>query len=229
MKKLGFLAVALILLVASVPVHANGRDKSCTRLQDGVLTYGAGHYLAGQPLRPGYDSFGYNFQARQFNGTYANAYLGADGFPPYTGNDAAYLAANPGAASTWYWPYRTTDLSMKWDDAWLSTQDCDGDGRLDRHYGFATYRGSGAWLTNHQKGTYEQGGKTCRWNEFYKIVAAPADAVLSGGAWYASAGTEIGPAIWGDFAIIQYVLNDPCGGSHGAQFISPTRPGLGNW
>ena len=229
MKKLGFLLAVLILLIASTPAHANGRDKSCTRIQDGVLTYGVGHYLAGQPLRTGYDIFGYNFQAHQFNGTYANAYLGSDGFPPYAGDDAAYLAANPGAATKWYWPYRAFELSMKWDDAWLSNQDCDGDGRLDRHYGFATYRGSGAWETNHQKGTYEQGGKTCRWNEFYKIVAMPFDAVLSGGQWYTSAGTLIGPAIWGDFAIIQYVLNDPCGGSHGAQFISPTHPGLGNW
>jgi len=36
-----------------------------------------------------------------------------------------------------------------------------------------------------------------------KIVAAPADATLVGGLWYAADGTEIGPAIWGEFATIQ--------------------------
>ena len=229
MRRLGLLVAVLILLLASTPVHANGKDKSCTRIQDGVLTYWTGHYLAGQPMQPGYDIFGYNYQAHQFNGFLANVYLGADGFPPYAGDDASYLAAHPGAASTWYWPYRTIDLVMKWNDAWISNQDCDGDGLLDRHYGFATYQGSGAWETNHEKDTYEQDGRTCHWTEFYKVIAVPADAVLMGGAWYTSAGVLIGQAIWGQFAVIQVVQNYPCGGVHGAQFVSPAHPGLGNW
>lgn len=44
---------------------------------------------------------------------------------------------------------------MKWNDAWLSNKDCNGDGLLDRHLGYLTYIGSGAWLTNHQSGTYQ--------------------------------------------------------------------------
>lgn len=232
MKKLSFLMVVLILLLASTPAHANGRDKSCVRIQDGVLTYWAGHYLAGQPMRPGYDIFGYNYQAHQFNGFLANVYLGADGFPPYTGDDASYLAANPGADATWYWPSRAIDLVMKWNDTWLSNQDCDGNGLLDRHYGFATYQGSGAWETNHQKGTYQQDDKTCHWTEFYKVVAVPADAVNNGGVWYTSTGVLIGQAVWSStspFAVIQAVINNPCDGDHGAQFVSPAHPGLGNW
>jgi hypothetical protein len=43
---------------------------------------------------------------------------------------------------------------MKWNDAWLANVDCDGDGLLDRHYGFGSYIGSGAWLTNHMWGSY---------------------------------------------------------------------------
>ena len=69
---------------------------------------------------------------------------------------------------------------MKWNDAWLSNQDCDADGLLDRHNGFASYIGSGAWLTNHQSGEYEEDGTVCKWNYFTKIVAAPANAVLDG-------------------------------------------------
>jgi hypothetical protein len=55
----------------------------------------------------------------------------------------------------------------------------------------------------------------------------------SGGAvkdtWYAADGTEIGPVIWGAFAIIQQVENDPCAGIHGLQYASPDHPGLGGW
>ena len=47
--------------------------------------YSAGHYLHDQVLPTGYDMFGYNYQAHQFSGSYANVYLGGGGFPPYTG------------------------------------------------------------------------------------------------------------------------------------------------
>jgi len=39
----------------------------------------------------------------------------------------------------------------------------------------------------------------------------------------------IGAEIWGAFAIIQEVLNDPCAGDHGVQFVSPVGPGLGKF
>jgi hypothetical protein len=109
---------------------------------------------------------------------------------------------------------------MKWNDAWLSNKDCDGDGKLDRYYGYPSYIGSGAWLTNHQSG--EDGGD--HWTYFVKIVAAPADATKVSGVWYAADGTEIGPAIWGAFAIIQQVESGA-----GATYVSPAGPGLGKW
>ncbi len=59
-------------------------------------------------------------------------------------------------------------------------------------------------------------------------MAAPADAVAEGGIWYQADGTEIGPVIWGAFAIVQQVENDPCAGIHGLQYKA-ARPGLGNW
>ena len=221
-----------LLLVA---VSGAKKNDNCTTIQDGILTYSTGHYLEGEPLEVGYDIFGYNYQAHIFNGSYANAYLGGYGFPPYEGDDEAYLAENPDAESSWGWPFRDIKLQMKWNDAWLSNKDCDGDGLLDRHHGFDSYIGSGAWLTNHQSGEYEldgeheSDGETIKWNYFVKIVAAPADATLDGGVWYAADGTEIGPVIWGSFAIIQQVENDPGLGVHGAQYVSPAGPGLGKW
>ena len=117
-------------------------------------------------------------------------------------------------------PYADVKLIMKWNDAWLSNQDSDSDGDnlLDRP---ADYIGSGAWVTNHMSGVNPDGTK---WTYFTKIIAVPDDANNVGGIWYAADGTEIGPAIWGSFATIQQVES-----GSGATYISPTRPGLGNW
>jgi len=203
-----------------------------TTIQEGVLTYSTGHYLDGQSLTVGFDIFGYNYQAHLFRGYYANVYLGGYGFPPYEDDDDAYLEKNPEAEDTWYWPYRHTNLIMKWNDAWLSNKDCDGDGKLDRHYGYDSYIGSGAWETNHQWGDYVADGETCNWNYFVKIVAVPEDASLDTlgiDTWYTANGTEIGPSIWGAFAVIQRVYNDPCGGYHGVEYLSPAGPGFGKY
>jgi hypothetical protein len=195
-------------------------SSGCATIQSGTILYSAGHYLAGQPLQTGFDPFGYNYQAHLFNGYYANVYLGRDGLPPYEGDTDAYLAQYPAAAGKWYWPDRDVQLVMKWNDAWLANTDCDGDGALDRHYGFPSYIGSGAWETNHMSGTDETG----TWTYFCKIVAVPADATLTAGVWYAADGTEIGPAIWGEFAILQEVES-----GSGAIYVSPSGPGFGKW
>jgi len=116
---------------------------------------------------------------------------------------------------------------MKWNDAWLSNKDCDGDGKLDRP---ANYIGSGAWETNHQSGVYTDTntGNECKWNYFVKIIAVPADAEKTDGIWYTSGGVEIGPVLWGgDFATTEEISNDPCLGDHGILYKSPAGPGLG--
>ena len=118
---------------------------------------------------------------------------------------------------------------MKWNDAWISNKDCNADGLLDRHRGFASYLGSGAWLTNHQAGTYLEGGKKKQWNYFTKIVAAPLDATRIGRTWYAADGAEIGPAIWGEFIVLQEVYNDTGTGDHGVLYLSPYSAGFGRF
>lgn len=216
---------------------AKGKNSDCTTIQDGVLKYDEGRYLEGQLLKVGYDIFGYNYQAHLFNGYYCNVYLNGDGYPPYEGNDTAYYQrlVDDDYANTideaeqlmnakWYWPYRDIWVNMKWNDAWLSNKDCDGDGKLDRHYGYTNYIGSGAWLTNHMWGINEDG---THWEYFTKIVAVPEDAELENGIWYTADGTEIGPVIWGSFATIQEVSNDPSLDEHGILYLNPAPTGFG--
>lgn len=185
-------------------VKAKAAKEKCTTIQSGLLLNSVGDVI-----EVGFDQWGYNYQANMFNGFYCDSY-----------RDAA-----------WCQDYADIELIMKWNNAWLSNQDCDGDGLLDRHYGFDSYIGSGAWITNHQKGMYlDDEGNECRWTYFVKIVAVPADATLNAGLWMNADGTEIGPVIWGQFAIIQEVSNDPCDGiKNGLQYHSPDHSGLGNW
>lgn len=206
MKRLAAILICLALVLSfSTPVMAGkGHKKSdCTTIQEGTLLTSDGRVIV-----PGYDEWGYNYQARLFNGYYCDAY-----------RDAA-----------WCQPYRDVKLIMKWNDAWLSNKDCDGDGLLDRHFGFDSYIGSGAWVTNHQSGTYiDDNGSQCQWIYFVKIVAVPGDATQVDGYWYDSEGIQIGPEIWGSFAVIQRVYNDPCSGATGLEYLSPVGPGLGKY
>ena len=110
MKKMLFLSGMVIALAVSfisceknhieeneIATDLKKKDKDCVSIQDGILIYADGHYLENTPLKTGYDVFGYNYQARMSNGSYANIYLGRAGYPSYEGDDEAYLAENPSA------------------------------------------------------------------------------------------------------------------------------------
>ena len=187
------LVVVLVAALIAAPVIA-GKPSDCTTIKDGTLVASNG-----DPLVLGYDEFGYNYQAHLFNGRYCD-----------------YDRVIGGS-------YCDVKLVMKWNDAWLSNMDCDSNSVLDRHRGYDSYIGSGAWCTNHQTGEYD--GK--KWTYFVKIVAAPADATVDDGMWYTADGTELGPVIWGSFAIIQQVINDKDTGDHGVYYKSPASPGFG--
>ncbi len=186
----------------------------CTTIKDGSLLTSTGEFI-----ETGFDEYGYNYQARMFNGLYTDSdrVHGHGEFPELEG----------------------ITLIMKWNDAWLSNKDCGPlgfpDGNLDRHNGFVTYQGSGAWLTNHQKGFYrDEKGKKQRWEYFIKIVAAPAGATRQGDidigfSWYDTFNVLIGPDIWGQFVIIQEVSNDTSLGEHGILYKSPYSVGFGNY
>lgn len=211
---------------------SNSADVGNT-IQSGKIFYWFG-YLKGQPIKPGYDGYGFNYQAHIFNGSFANYYLMGLGFPPYTGDDASYLAKNPGAADTWVWWKRNVHLIVKWNDAYLSNKDRNGDGIPDRHYGFAGYKGSGAWFTYKESGIYtDNNGKNYHWNEFLKIAAVPVDAVEKGVIWYDADGNAIGLQ-QGQMAIVLIIYsdpNDPDGVYHGLYryVLGHNKNGLGCW
>ena len=155
--------------------------------------------VTGHTLILGYDRWGYNYQAHMFNGPFDNH---ARPIPPVIESD--------------------TNLIMKWSDDWLSNKDCDRDGKLDRggaDSDSATNTSKG-WLTNHQEGDYEEGGEYYHWTYFVKIVYV---GPVPGGTdpW---ADTRL----WGQYAAIERVLNDPHKGLHGVMnLVKPA--GFGFW
>lgn len=198
------LALALAFMsVVTIMAAPGGNSAGCATIQGGTLVA-----ANGDTLTTGADAFGYNYQAHLFNGAYSD-----------------YDRVSGGLFSN-------VNLQMKWNDAWLSNKSCDGNNKLDRHAGYATYKGSGAWLTNHDNGTNTDGNT---WTYFVKIVAVPLDASRVAGIWYAADGSTIGPDIWGEFAVVQQVIT----GNIPADFVaydlpfadpyrSPSGPGLGN-
>jgi hypothetical protein len=239
------LFIVCFMAYAGVVQSATLKDKEPT------IFYPAGHYLEGWPRTVGTDLYGYNYQARKFSGSFANVSLGGDGLPPYWGDTEAYyqglveygFAATVEDAVTMmsemsYWSDRDINVGMKWSDAWLSNQDRGDDfggmvpdGNLDRHYGYPSYSGSGAWLTNHRSGSYEieRNGriKTAKWNYFIKIVTPPSTAFKEAGIWYTEDGVEIGPERYGSFAAVHIVITDPFGGLTGKFYGSPSGSGFG--
>ena len=200
MRKLVYLIIALValgLIVAGCCPVVPQTEKG-----NGCTTIQDGTIEAktGEIITMGYDEFGYNYQSHIFNGRYCD-----------------YDRVIGG-------PYCDVNLVMKWNDAWLSNKDCDSDNLLDRP---SNPIGSGAWCTNHQSGEYVEDGKKCKWTYFVKIVAVPADAYKEGDTWFTDDGIEIGAVIWGAYAIIQQVSNDPSLGEHGILYNSPASPGFG--
>ena len=99
------------------------------------------------------------------------------------------------------------------------------------------YGDTGSWESTSEPtaiNTFE----TCTVSDFVKIVAVPGGSRHDGavptpygeGMWYESDEvTQIGPAIWGDFAVIQEVSSDPCEEFYTMNYRSQVRSGLGNW
>lgn len=156
----------------------------------------------GNLITMGYDKYGYNYQAHMFNGFSIN----------YTRPSVPFTDG-------------LEKLIMKWSDEWLANADCNGDGKLDRGLISAGVPPSGVskgWLTNHYEGDYwGDDGELHHYTYFAKIV------------WVGPA-PSIGPDPWGDsriwgvYAIIEEVNNDPYGGFHGINKATMARPlGLG--
>lgn len=181
---MGFLALTLVMSGTAVA------GTTCASIKGGTITDTFGNVLA-----TGYDAFGYNYQAHMFNGTYDSSDRVLDGM--YWGD--------PGSVD-----YADDSLIMKWSDAWLSNQDCDGDHRLDRGLVDGVVHGTSmGWLTNQNEGDYTDGNGSHHYTYFSKMV------------W-----TGPGSPLWGEYTMIQEAYNDPYGGTTGLQAKVGT-PGFG--
>jgi hypothetical protein len=203
MKKL---CLILVVMLAIGITSYEADDTTCRTIADGGILD-----VANNPITLGYDDFGYNYQAHIFNGRYCD-------YDRVEGGD-----------------YCDVDLVMKWSDTWLSNKDCNWDGKLDRGYSCdptqQDYSSAceGAWLTNHQSGKVEVDGKLRKWTYFVKIVMVPEGATNDGENWFTVDNILIGEMIWGAYAVIQRVSNDPSLGEHGVVFKSPVGPGFGKF
>lgn len=150
-------AAAAALAAAALSIGPAGAAPSaCTQIRDGVLRDSYGRLL-----EVGYDAYGYNYGARMFNGTYDSSDRVLDG--KYFGATGDYV---------------DDKLTMKWSADWLASEDCNGDGRLDRGPDGI----SRGWTTNHVVGD----GSTY----FVKIV------------WVGPGGS-----LWGQYEIVQEIFN----------------------
>ncbi len=208
MKKIFVLLVVLVMVlvgfVALAPSVA--AKKEGAKIQDGTILDSKGNVIT-----TGYDQWGYNYQAHLFNGYYHN---NPRPNVPYTKD-----TIDQAPSKTW--------LVMKWSDSWLSNMDRNYDGKLDRgnELPYTSSAASGAWCTNHQWGSYiGDDDNEHKWNYFVKIVYPGDDAYKEDGMWYTSEDVEIGTVIWGAYAIIQQVYNDPYAGDHGIEnkYEAPT-------
>ena len=185
---------AFAYLVFVLPASSLGSE--CKTIKSGEIVDANSNQL-----QVGFDMWGYNYQAHMFNGLYEN-----------------YLRPSEPVSES------LDNLVMKWSDDWLSNQDCNSDGKLDRGLDSKTGISNGTsmgWCTNHIEGDYlGDDNEYHHYTYFVKIVyVGPA---LTPDPW-------VGKRIWGQYAIIEEVYNDPYGGLNGVNkdyLVNPAGLGL---
>ena len=158
-------------------------DENCTTIQEGDL-----QTSGGDDITTGYDEWGYNYQARKYSGYIDN--LGRSGEPVTSGD---------------------YNVSIKWNEAYLSNRDYDKDGELERHPGSESYIGTGASYTNHLRWSYfDEDGKRHMVTWFMKVVAKPTADF--------NCDDIRGTPVNGEFCMVKSVRNDPYAGYSGLEF-----------
>lgn len=190
--------ILMVVFVCGVLAISWSASAQCVKIQSGSIVD-----VKGNPVTVGYDKYGYNYQAHIFNGLYEN----------YSRPDVVVTEG-------------TENLVMKWSDDWLSNQDCNGDGKLERGLNPKTGVSNGptgtslGWVTNHFEGDYlGSDGELHHYTYFVKIAY---DNGLA-----CSAGEPT--CLWGSYTVIEELQNDLFGGYGGRiKFVNKLiGPGLG--
>lgn len=167
----------------------------CKSISDGLITD-----YNGEKISLGFDRWGYNYKDMIFQGKYCDAVFNK----PFCE------------------PFRNVNITIKWNEQFLSNKDCDGDKKLDIHAGSTNYINTGAQVENFMQGKSLVGEEKVSWTYYVKIIAAPENAELNGGIWYDSEGDVLGKEIWGQFIVLEEVASDfaPSGIPPVAPFIN---------
>jgi len=203
MKNTTKVLLVAVCFILTATTLVSAAKPTYNNIQSGLITDPKGNIIT-----VGSDKWGYNYQAQMFNG-YRNNW---------------YRPTIPVTSGDW--------IIVNWNSAYLNNIDRDLNGKLDQHYGFSTYKGSGAWITFHEFRSYltAEGG-TAYYDYFVKLVAVPADATVHSGYWYNANGIVIGldasPSGYVYFAYIQEVYNDPYAEITGIFYNEPLPNGLG--
>jgi len=166
------------------------KKDACRKIGDGGIytrTVPPGGF--GDEIIMGFDAFGYNYQAHKFQGFAENASRNI----PTALEGKVYL-------------------KMKWNETYVSNKDCDGDHHLDLHYGYDSYYGTDAWLTNSYKWSYIGDDGEVHWVRWLlKATAKPNanfDCASIGASMYNS-----------HFCWTVSDYRDPYGGSQGFEVL----------
>lgn len=166
------------------------KKDGCRKIEDGgIYTRAKTGDGLGDEIIMGFDAFGYNYQAHKFQGFAPNASRIA---PPVTEGNVY--------------------LKMKWNETYVSNKDCNGDHHLDQHYGYDSYYGTDAWLTNMYKWSYIGDDGEVHWvHWFLKATAKPYEGFDC---------ASIGAAIYNShFCWVKNEYRDPYGGSQGLEVL----------
>lgn len=184
----------------------------------------------------GFDQWGYNWNAHQFNGYVINAWFGDEvdpaapwykKEPPFDGDVFSYQEAYPEVLEYPFWTYGDMKLVMHWNEAAISSE------------GVYQYpiRDSGAWITF----KYSQGEGVNKWAQFQKYVAAKASDELRVyfyddqgvpvyGEWFSKEGESVGLYyLWPDRILIQVVNAGNIPEWLLSSYKSPLFPGIGKF
>ena len=183
----------------------------------------------------GFDAYGYNWNARHFNGYLMNAWFGDNIDPtvawfkkePFNGDIEAYQTGYPEVLDYPFWMYGNMTVVMHWNESLISNEGV---------YQFP-WVDSDAWITMH----YKMGEGENKWSQFQKFVAVKSSDLLVGyyfddlgnilfGEYFSENGESVGwYYMWTDLALIQVVNTGNVPEEMLPKYKSPMSPGLGKY